>query len=209
MGEPGTVIDFDRAEYGPSQPATAPCTNCKRPIEGQYWKFRNGVVCGSCRDGIEAAVAKATSSASLGKAAFEGGGVALACGVGYAAFVAASRIQIALVTIGIGFVVAKVVRRASGGVGGTRFQILAVALTYVASTMGYLPEIWRAFDVPQVGAVLRIALEAPFLEATHAPLGLLIVGFGLWEAWKLTKGVPIVLEGPFRMGRGAGVLPSP
>jgi hypothetical protein len=209
MGEPGTVIDFDRAEYGPSQPAVAPCTNCKRPIEGQYWKFRAGAVCRSCRDGIEAAVARATSGASLARAAVEGGGVALACGVGYAAFAAASHMQIALVTIGIGFVVAKVVRRASGGVGGVRFQVLAVALTYVASTMGYLPPIWNAFDEPHVGTVVGLALRAPFLEATHEPIGLLIVGFGLWEAWKLTKGVPIVLEGPFRMGPGTGASPSP
>jgi hypothetical protein len=209
MGEPGTVIDFDRAEYGENQAATAPCTNCKRPLEGQYWKFRSGPVCRSCRDGIEAAVTRATSGASLGRAALEGGAVALACGVGYAAFAAASHIQIALVTIGIGFVVAKVVRRASGGVGGARFQILAVALTYVASTMGYLPSIWSAFDEPRVATVLRLALQAPFLEATHAPLGLLIIGFGLWEAWKLTKGVPIVLEGPFRIGPGAGVSSPP
>jgi len=209
MGEPGTVIDFERAEYGPNQATTAPCTSCKRPIEGLYWKFRSGPVCKSCRDRIEAAVAHATSGASLGRAAIEGGGVALACGVGYAVFAAVSHIQLALVTIGIGFVVAKVVRRASGGVGGTRFQILAVALTYVASTMGYLPPIWNAFEEPHVGTVLRVALEAPFLEATHAPLGLLIIGFGLWEAWKLTKGVPIALEGPFRIGPGAGLSPSP
>ena len=30
-------------------------------------------------------------------------------------------------------------------------------------------------------------------------MGLLIVGFGLWEAWKLTRGLPLSLEGPFRV----------
>jgi hypothetical protein len=252
MGESGSVIDFDRAEYGANKPSAAPCANCKKPIEDQYWNFRNSAVCGTCRSAIEGLVAKSTSTASLGNAALRGGGVALACGVAYAVFVAVSHIQLALVTIGIAFVIAKVVRKASGGIGGRRFQILAVALTYLASAMGYLPPVVRsAFDqepahrhsapsadapaggasgdveqapkaaprlsglaqavalVKLVAIVLGIALAAPFLEATEAPLGLLIVAFGLWEAWKLTKEVPVVFDGPYRIGQGAGTASPP
>jgi hypothetical protein len=243
MGEAGSTIDFDHAEYGRGSPA-APCTRCRRPLEGEYYKFQNGAVCSACRGGIEAAVAKATSAASLGKAALQGIGVALACGVAYAIFAAASHAQFALVTIGIAFVIAKVMRRASGGMGGLRFQILAVALTYLASSMGYLSPVvtmiyeheWApgraahvsdapagggnadAQDDPDAGgaplangalvlALVKVAgslfayaLIAPFAEATHSPLGLLIVGFGLWEAWKLMRPIPIVFEGPYRIG---------
>jgi hypothetical protein len=172
--------------------------------------------------------------------------VALACGTAYAVFVAVSRLQLALVTIGVAFVIARVVRNASGGVGGRRFQVLAVALTYLASTMGYVPPLLRGIfehsadsahhaeaatdtksdgapaepaapESPKhstavavvmfVGVVLGFALIAPFLELKEAPLGLLIVAFGLWEAWKRTRAIPIVLEGPFRLVPATESLP--
>jgi hypothetical protein len=208
----GDIIEFDRAEYGPEAPAAAPCSGCKRAMGGEYWTFRSSPVCGACRGAIEASIARATSNASLGRAVLRGAGVALACGVGYAIFVAVTRLQIALITIGIAFLVAKVVRKASGGIGGRRFQLLAVALTYLASAMGYLPGILRAafeggVEVKQpfklAAIVFGYALAAPFLELRQAPLGLLIVGFGLWEAWKLTREVPVAFEGPFRIAPAA------
>ncbi len=248
MGELARGIDFDRAEYGASQPSATPCANCKRPIEDQYWTFRSSAVCGACRSGIEATVAKATSAASLGRAAVRGGAVALACGAGYGVFVGVTHLQLALVTIAIAFVVAKVVRKASGGIGGRRFQVLAVALTYLASVMGYMPPIVKqmsehrhaahatspsddgdavsqgAPDAPPtsqgvlrravvlamgVSILIGLALAAPFLELTEAPLGLLIVAFGLWEAWKLTKEVPVVFDGPYRIAPAVGAAPPP
>jgi hypothetical protein len=47
--------------------------------------------------------------------------------------------------------------------------------------------------------LLGITLAAPFLELTDAPLGVLIILFGLWEAWRRSRGVPIVIDGPFRV----------
>lgn len=215
------IIEFDRAEYGPESPGVARCSSCKQAIGEQYWTFRSSPVCDPCRRAIEASVAKATSGASLGRAALRGGGVALACGIGYAIFVAVTHLQIAFITIGIAFVVAKVVRSASGGIGGRRFQLLAVALTYVASAMGYLPGILGTVlkggvEVKDVVVVLKLAgiafgyaLAAPFLELTEAPLGLLIVGFGLWEAWRLTREAPVALEGPFRIAPAGQGTPPP
>jgi hypothetical protein len=82
-----------------------------------------------------------------------------------------------------------------------------VLLTYLASAMGYLPAILAGFkssteEAPAI-TILAYMLAAPFLAATEAPIGLLIVGFGLWEAWKLTGGVPMVLGGPYRRTAGA------
>jgi hypothetical protein len=51
--------------------------------------------------------------------------------------------------------------------------------------------------------VVVISLAAPFLEITDSPLGLLIVLFGLWEAWKLSRGVTLNIEGPLRVGAAA------
>jgi hypothetical protein len=243
MQESGSAIDFERAEYGGSRPSAAPCGQCKQPIEGQYWTLGRNPICGRCHARIEATVSQAASAASLGKATLQGGAVALACGVGYAIFTALTHWQMGLVTIGIAFVIAKVVRKASGGIGGLRFQILAVALTYLASAMGYLsPVVSMIYDhqpavhhlshtseavaptdaqdpAPPSGGVMFVALvkltvrllgyalAAPLTEAFQAPVGLLIVGFGLWEAWKLTRAVPVVFDGPYRMGQAAGATP--
>jgi hypothetical protein len=248
--EEGRVIDFDRAKYraqdGGASASAAPCAHCNQPIEGEYWKVQTQAVCKRCRDQVSELVGRAASTKSLGKAALHGGLVALGCGIGYAIFVGVTHIQLALVTIGIAFVVARVVRKASGGVGGRRFQVLAVALTYLASTMGYVPGVYKGLmegsektqhaevakngadvganaqppadqaETPKqnpfaalaiaVGILLAISLAAPFLELTEAPLGLLIVLFGLWEAWKLTREAHIVIEGPFQLAPSAPPL---
>ncbi len=243
----GEDLSFEHAEYAPGAPTVVRCGNCQGPLGDEYWKWQAHLVCTGCRGRLSAILDKSKSSGSLGKAALLGGGAAFGCGLAYAIFVAVTDIQIAFATIGIAFVIAKVVRKASGGVGGRRFQVLAVALTYVASAMGYAPAVLHALKSPSShveakgapmtpkGAPTEVApapppaaspaespesppkpfspfafilalavlfafiLAAPLLSATSAPLGLAIVGFGLWEAWKLSRRVPIVIEGPYRV----------
>jgi hypothetical protein len=236
MAEPEGSLQFNRAEYADPSAAGPKCANCKEPIAQEYWKLGQQIFCGRCRAGIEDVFAKSKSAASFGKAVLWGGGVAVACGIGYAVVAGALHMHLALITIGIAYVVAKVIRKASRGVGGRRYQLLAVALTYFASTMGYVPSVIggisghskktaSAADSPEkvndeapaaekaplgpgavvVAAVVVvvISLAAPFLEITDSPLGLLIVLFGLWEAWKLSRGVTLNIEGPLRVGAAA------
>jgi hypothetical protein len=43
-------------------------------------------------------------------------------------------------------------------------------------------------------------LAAPFLELTHAPpFGILIIGFGLYEAWRRAAPLPMEVTGPYRV----------
>jgi hypothetical protein len=228
-------LTFDKATYEePSSPAT-PCSSCKGPLGDPYWKLGPYVLCEKCRGSVAATFSKTKTASAFGKAALLGGLTAFGCGVLYAIFAGITKMQLALVTIGIAYVVATVVRRASGGFSGRRFQVLAVTLTYFASTMGYLPSIFAgmteaatehrtsnaaaasdtkdkpaqqpadhhrltAGDFVKVFAfLLAIMLAAPFLELTSAPIGFLIVVFGLWEAWRRARAVPLALEGPFRV----------
>jgi hypothetical protein len=147
MSESPADLRFDKATYAePAASTAAPCGGCKSPLVDQYWKWQRLLVCARCREGLEVKLKETTSAGAFGKAFLQGGGVALACGVAYAVFVAVSDTQFALATIGIAIAVATVVRKASGGVSGRRFQILAVALTYAASTMGYAPAIFHALQ---------------------------------------------------------------
>jgi hypothetical protein len=240
---------FDRATYAPGVAAGPRCAKCQTAIRDRYWRAQNRLFCVACHSQIAAAIDDARANASIGKALLLGGLTAIGCGIAYAIFVQVSQMQLALITIGIAYVIAKVVRRASGGLGGRRFQILAVVLTYVASAMGYAGPVLGGFrDVarehsvgksgdkpgkpdspaedqatpeppadrtsehapPGAGALLLglllifgVVLAAPVLAATQAPLGLIIVLIGLWEAWKLSRPVAIAIEGPYDISGSA------
>lgn len=227
MSDHASELSFDRADFSHGEGAT-PCGACGNGLGEQYWTFRGHVMCEVCRQ--RTAESLATNTGSFFKALLFGGLTALACGIAYGLFVHFSNVQLALATIGIAFVIAKVVRGASAGRGGLRYQLLAVALTYGASAMGYAPAIFEGFrdadeteqaaeangatsEVSQaepasestalgltVGALLLVmfTLAAPVIAVFDAPLGFLIVLFGLWEAWKLTRAEPMTFEGPFR-----------
>ena len=51
-----------------------------------------------------------------------------------------------------------------------------------------------------LGLLLALALAAPFLGGFQNIIGVLIIGFALWQAWKTNRRVPLEIEGPFRVG---------
>jgi hypothetical protein len=234
----GGGLSFDKAAYEGEAAAGPRCSSCNKALGEQYWQWLAKPVCESCRANIMQTLKASQSKQAFGRAVLLGGLTSLGCGIAYAIFVGLTDIQAALVTIGIAFVVAKVLRRCSNGIGGRKYQVLAVVLTDAASAMGYAPALFNGMressaesapangsdasktaKVPEaamsskadqegaslgsivlaLGALFAFLLAAPILAATEAPLGLLIVGFGLWEAWKLTHGLPLELEGPFRV----------
>lgn len=60
-----------------------------------------------------------------------------------------------------------------------------------------------------VGAVLAVAAALPFLAGFENVLGLLIIGFGLWQAWKLNKRATLEISGPFQVGKVPEPSPAP
>jgi hypothetical protein len=59
------------------------------------------------------------------------------------------------------------------------------------------PTLARA--VVALGLILALFSALPVLVGFRQPIGLLIVAFALWEAWKLNKRVPLVINGPFEV----------
>jgi hypothetical protein len=57
--------------------------------------------------------------------------------------------------------------------------------------------------------VFAIALAAPFLAGAQNIIGLLIIGFALWEAWKMNQRQDLALAGPFRVGEAPPPMPPP
>jgi hypothetical protein len=60
---------------------------------------------------------------------------------------------------------------------------------------------WRALVGLLIGVTLlfAIAFVAPFLAGIQNILGLVIIGIGLYEAWKINKRAVVVVTGPYRV----------
>ncbi len=57
-----------------------------------------------------------------------------------------------------------------------------------------------------MGYLLLFALAAPFLAGVRNLMGLVIIAIGVYQAWKLTRAVPLSLTGPFTLApEGGGV----
>ena len=57
-----------------------------------------------------------------------------------------------------------------------------------------------------LGALFAFAMALPFLAGFENILGLVIIFFGLWQAWKLNQRTKLEISGPFAVGR---VAPPP
>ena len=52
-------------------------------------------------------------------------------------------------------------------------------------------------------AAAAITVAGPIMVGFERPISLLILGFALWEAWKMNKRTVIDFTGPYRVGAGA------
>jgi hypothetical protein len=212
----GSALSFERAEFeGPASSALA-CGFCKQAISSQYWQINSRTACARCRTRLQRELDGAFSRAHFLGALQYG---ALAAAAGSVAWIVISKVtgyEIGIVAIGIGYLVGKAVRKGAGGFGGTRYQVLAMVLTYSAIALASLPAIFEALrESPKHAAaaaaapagilaliaawafVLGVALASPFLGGAQNFMGLIIIGIGLYEAWKLTRAVPVQVLGPF------------
>ncbi|HEY3255022.1 MAG TPA: hypothetical protein VGJ91_13775 [Polyangiaceae bacterium] len=212
----GSDLSFERAEFeGQAQPDLA-CAFCKKPLTGQYWQISQRPACEQCKGSIARELDSSRSSASFVRALGYGTLAAVAGCIGWIAIEKLFHAQIGFVAIGVGYLVGKAVRKGSGGLGGKRYQALALTLTYAAIALASLPDLLDAVrqqssahasaasGPPSLAGflwgwtlLLGIALASPFLQGTDNIIGLFIIGIGLYEAWKFTRPVAVQVLGPF------------
>ena len=162
LGAPGTApgddapdasaalgeLQFDRAigttlAAGASSVAVS-CSACLAAIDTEYYDVNGKVLCVRCRTAVESALETPRGIRPLVTAAVYGFGAAIAGAIIYFLVIAIAKIEIGIVAILIGYMVGYAVRKGSGGRGGRRFQILAVALTYAAIGLAYTPIVVQA-----------------------------------------------------------------
>jgi FtsH-binding integral membrane protein len=141
--EGGQPLQFETAVLdAPAEAASRPgvtCSLCQRAIADEYFEVNGQSVCETCREQVLEQTTTPTGFGVFGRAAAFGVGAAVLGALLYYAVIAITNLEIGLIAIAIGYMVGYAVRRGTGGRGGRRFQILAVALTYWAVGLAYTP----------------------------------------------------------------------
>lgn len=121
-----------------STPRGDSCKLCRQPITGPYYRARGNIVCGSCADRIKREQPQDSHAAFVRGLLFGMVGALLGL-VLYAGFTILTGIEIGFVSLAVGFIVGKAIIVGSGGMGGRRYQIAAVLLTYAAVSLASIP----------------------------------------------------------------------
>ena len=228
-------LQFDRAESAAPvtpavvagfQPAPASaCAVCSRPLSDWYFEAGGKIVCPSCQQMIASQLTGGSGFGRFLKATVFGVVAGMGGAMIWWAVRALLHMQIGLIAILVGFMVGGAVRAGSKNRGGVAYQILAVVLTYLAIAANYVPDLVaeamkpeHAGDAPQwflVAFACVLALAVPFLRGAGGIIGLLIIGFALYQAWVLNRKQQVTFSGPYRVGATAAggappaYLPSP
>jgi len=134
---PNTPPQFKTAEYV-GEPGTGRCKFCKQPIMGSYFRLNNAMACSACTERIRVQIPKDSHAAFTRGVIFGVGGAILGL-ILYAAFGIITGWMIGYVSLAVGYIVGKAIKMGSGGIGGKRYQIAAVVLTYAAVSMAAIP----------------------------------------------------------------------
>ena len=171
--------DFNRAEYvAEPEVQLAPA-----------YEYKGGLDAQEMRDEFPKALLFGIVAAILGCLA-------------YAAFTIVTHITIGFVALFLGAFIAKAMLRATDGIGGRKYQIAAVAFTYLSVSMAEVVElVWqlhtRGMDISHISTkgyatLAMIGLASPFLDVTSSffsgLIGLFILYLAMQSAWKVAAG---------------------
>jgi hypothetical protein len=215
------VPQFATAEYS-SQAGAANCKSCGKALAGAYYRANGVPVCGACAQRIKALAPVDSHSAFVRGICLGVGGAILGLAL-YVGFALATGWIVGFVSLAVGYIVGKAIVLGSGGVGGRRYQIAAVLLTYIAVSMAAVPialsqqmkqksaqQQTQAGDVAPtakpkmgllraIGVLTMIGLASPFLDLAnpaHGVIGLIILFVGIRIAWRLTASRAVSISGP-------------
>ena len=195
---------FATAEYAPDS-ARMSCAACRQPVGGSYFKIKGSPVCAGCTETIRAKMPKDSHGAFVRAVVFGIGGALIGLAL-YVAFALATGLIIGWVSLAVGWIVGKAMRAGSGGVGGRRYQVVAVLLTYLAVAMSAVPIALYGRIHPLhmssalLGRLAWLGIASPILElrdTVSGLIGLVILFVGIRFAWSFTAGQTLQISGPF------------
>jgi hypothetical protein len=130
---------FGTAEYASQSVAGNACEFCQQPLSGTYYRVNASRACPGCAERMRSEIDRDKHAAYV-RALTYGIGAAMVGLIGYALI--AILLQgwvISYMSIGVGWLVGTAMMKGSNGVGGRRYQIAAILLTYAAVSMAAVP----------------------------------------------------------------------
>ena len=128
---------FGKAEYS-DKPAEVTCSACGQKISSAWYRVNGAPACADCTRRLQEEAPKDSHGAFVRGLLF-GVGAAIVGFVLYVVFALTTGLVIGYVSLAVGFLVGKGIALGSRGVGGRRYQIAAVALTYMAVSLAAVP----------------------------------------------------------------------
>lgn len=173
---PSGPLQFDKVEVerpdatNKQAPPTIACASCSRTIRSHYFSVGGSSICDLCKRSLVNASIAAQGWPALIKALMFGLGASIAGAIVYYAVIAITDYEIGLVAILIGYMVGFAVRKATQGFGGRRYQVIAVALTYFAVGLAYVPLVLsQASQETKPTSTVSAAPATPETPATPQP----------------------------------------
>lgn len=136
-GAAAAAPQFGTAEYAPPA-GTDACKLCGQPIGGQYYRVNGEMACPSCADKASRDATPDTHAAFMRGLLF-GGGAAVVGLIGYALVGIVTGLNIGFASLAVGYIIGKAMMKGSNGIGGRRYRITAVLLTYAAVSVAAVP----------------------------------------------------------------------
>lgn len=137
------VPQFSTAEYA-HVPGTERCRVCGYPVTGEYFRINGQMACAKCAGQAHDGQPHDSHAAFL-RGLLLGAGAAVVGLVLYATFTILTDLYIGYIALGVGWLVGKAMMKGSNGMGGKRYQVAAVLLTYFAISVAEVP-IWIAYS---------------------------------------------------------------
>lgn len=135
--QPKSTPQFTTAEYSGTSQGDR-CVSCNHPITTRYYRVNTRMACEACVQELERQQPK-DSHAGYVRGLFFGIGAAIVGMIFYAGFTIVTGIYIGYVSLAVGWLVGKAIMLGSKGIGGRRYQIAAVILTYAAVSLAAVP----------------------------------------------------------------------
>src|SRR4051812_6949578 len=134
---PQATPQFTTAEYSGSSGGDR-CVSCNQPLTARYYRVNTKMACEGCVQELERRQ-PADSHAGYVRGMLFGVGAAIVGMAGYTGFTILTGLYIGYVSLAVGWLVGKAIMLGSKGIGGRRYQIAAVVLTYAAVSIAAIP----------------------------------------------------------------------
>jgi hypothetical protein len=213
---------FATAEFASASTPGMTCAACRKPIAGPYFQINGAQACAACANKIRLQIPQDSHAAFVRALVFGSAGALVGFAL-YVIFALATGLVIGWVSLAVGFIVGKAMSLGSRGVGGRRYQLAAVLLTYLAVSMSAVPiaiHQLRQHHQAQtqsgdtataqgqhprmslgkaIGVLALLGIASPFLDLqnpVHGIIGLIILFVGIRFAWQFTAGRTVLVSGP-------------